>query len=73
MAIFKMTSCSNSLSAGMQEVGRRSGFEYDGNRFFFGSIQSSAVKSIVHTGKDLTVQTKNTQYTFKESSIDDNT
>ncbi len=62
--MFKLISIDNQISKGSREVGKTNEFNYDGNVFHFGSIQSSRVKSIIAHQEVLIVVTQNTLYTF---------
>ena len=66
MANFILEDLDNKESAGQQFVGRVDRFKYDGFRFYFGSLYSSYVLSIVSDMEgSMVVNTKNSVYTFK--------
>ena len=66
MAEVKLIACDNPISAGAKFIGREAKFSYHGGKFFFSSLYSSTVKSIVRDEGRLLVQTRNTLYTFED-------
>jgi hypothetical protein len=63
--IYKMTYCSNPTSIGMQYVGVRSPLII-AEIFYFSDMYSSNIQSIEHNNDTTIIQTKNTEYHFKE-------
>ena len=64
--MFKLLSINNQASVGTGFVGSSHQFNYDGTRFYFGTLYSSAVKSIKRDGKIMIVTTRNSIYKFSE-------
>lgn len=63
--LYKMTHCSNPNSVGMQYVGDVSPLYID-EIFLFSDMYSSTIKSVTRDEHVVTIQTLNTEYTFKE-------
>ena len=65
MASFILEELDNKSSAGQAFVGKVFSFNYDGFRFYFGSLYSSFVYKIENTEETMVVTTKNSIYTFR--------
>jgi len=63
---FKLLSVNNSASTGNIKVGATAKLQYDGKRFYFEDLYSSAVQSIVRDDTTLTIKTRNSVYVFEE-------
>ncbi len=64
----KLISLDNQESIGQREVKQTREFSFYGKCFFFGSIYSSKVKSIIFDEQGfMTVKTKNSTYVFMEA------
>ena len=64
MKKFKLIELDNKDSYGQVEVGEIGYFEYYGGTFFFRSLRSSTVESIVRIENRIEVQTRNSKYVF---------
>lgn len=64
----KLISLDNQVSLGQREVNKTNDFSFYGVCFYFGSINSSRVKSITIDGSEMTVITKNSTYVFRQES-----
>ena len=63
--MYKMIGIDNPGSAGAALLNQEHDFNFHGVAFYFGTIQSSRVNSIVIEDNTMIVQTKNTKYTFR--------
>ena len=64
--MFELVEVDNKSSAGFRYIGVMDFFVYNGVKFMFADLVSSAVSSIEHYEGHLTVITRNSVYKFKK-------
>lgn len=65
---YTLVSINNTDSVGNKFVGTTNDFSFDGSIFYFGLLYSSKVRSITFNGDTMTIQTKNSKYTFEKET-----
>ena len=63
--MFELIDMNNKNSAGFRYINQSHRFNYDGGCFYFGSLRSSTVQSIVRCAKIMTITTLNSVYVFE--------
>ena len=63
--MYRLIKTDNPTTKGNSELNKAHNFTFDGYNFYFGSVRSSRVKSIIIDNNKMEVATKNTTYVFK--------